>query len=281
MSAPRVCILRAAGTNCDLETERAWEMVGAAPARVHVRRLIEQPALLDGYAVLTVPGGFSYGDDISAGRIFAAQIERHLTERLVEFVERGGLVLGICNGFQVLVKAGLLPDPRRHAALRECTITYNDPPGFQDRWVTLEAGAHPCVFLEPGRRYELPIAHGEGRVFFADAAALRGAQSAGLDVLRYVPGAAGRDPYNPNGSQGDIAGLCDPSGRVLGLMPHPDRFVVGTQHPCWTALPPREFGDGLAMFQRAVAHLRARPAARGATRGGALLGARNGAGAKG
>lgn len=257
----RVMILRAAGTNCDYETVHAWELAGARPERVHVRRLIERPALLDGYHVLTIPGGFSYGDDIAAGRVLAAQIERNLRERLIAFVDSGRLILGICNGLQVLVKAGLLPRVSRSsdwAADALCSVTYNDPAGFQDRWVRLRAAEHtPCVFVEPNREYEMPIAHGEGRVVFRDDAVRRDVERAGLNAVRYVCGADEILPANPNGSELDCAGLCDPTGRIFGLMPHPDRYVMRTQHPSWTAREAGEKGDGLAMFERAVAFCRA------------------------
>ena len=249
----KVLILRAAGTNCDLETAYAWELAGAAPERVHLRRLSERPTLLRQFQIVTIPGGFSYGDDIAAGRIFAAQLRRHLVGPLREFIAAGKLVLGICNGLQILVQAGLLPYPlgRPGADTAVCTVTANEPPGFQDRWVTLRATDSPCVFLEPGRSYELPIAHAEGRVLFAAREHFEQAVRDRLNALLYAPTSFGA-PHNPNGSEGDIAGLCDPTGRVLGLMPHPERFVVWTQHPCWTALPPRAAGDGLALFQKAL-----------------------------
>jgi phosphoribosylformylglycinamidine synthase len=253
----RVLILRTAGTNCDLEAQYAWQLAGAAAERVHIRRLIESPQTLDEFQVLTIPGGFSYGDDIAAGRIFAAQIRRHLLDNLRKFIDGGRLVLGICNGFQVLVQTGLLPCRLTDDRPRTCTVTYNDPPGFQDRWIYLRASSDRCVFLEAGRVYEMPIAHGEGRVLFASAADLNVAVHAGQNALVYsgpgdgAPNLHG-EPLNPNGSQADIAGLCDETGRVLGLMPHPERFVTWTQHPCWTSQPPREEGDGLALFRRAV-----------------------------
>jgi phosphoribosylformylglycinamidine synthase len=284
MATPNVLVLRAAGTNCDLETQHAWELAGARAQRVHLRRVIESPNTLDDYQIITIPGGFSYGDDISAGRIFAAQIERHLTDHLKNLTDSGRLVLGICNGFQILVKAGLLPDPHSGDTAsptptngRVCTIAENDPPGFQDRWVRLQAGDTPCVFIEPGHVYEMPIAHGEGRVLFKNGWCLRSVVENHQNALAYVPdsiqpgdppsdidgllwlgtGAPNTDSetaYNPNGSEADIAGLCDPTGRVLGLMPHPERFVTWTQHPGWTSQPERPQGDGLAMFQRAVAY---------------------------
>ncbi len=252
----RVLIVRAAGTNCDLETQHAWELAGAHADRVHLRALCEQPQQLTAYQILTLPGGFSYGDDIAAGRIFAVQLQRHLGDQVRGFIDRGGLVLGICNGFQVLVQMGLLPTRGANGATRTCTVTYNDPPGFQDRWVYLRANQSRCCFLEPGRTYEMPIAHGEGRVLFADEAALDAALTGGHAALTYAAPAGGPnlhgEPCNPNGSQGDIAGMCDATGRVLGLMPHPERFVTWTQHPCWTSQPPRAAGDGLALFRQAV-----------------------------
>ena len=259
MAQVRVLILRAAGINCDLETQHAWELAGAAVEQCHVRRLIEQPERLDESDVLTIPGGFSYGDDIAAGRILAAQLQRHLVERIRAFIDAGKLVLGVCNGFQVLVQAGLLPF-RSSGGRRECTIAHNDPPGFQDRWVNLRACARHCAFLEPGREYEMPIAHGEGRVMFSGVEALARVRESGQDALRYVAPPAGAGitpgaPDNPNGSQGDIAGLCDETGRVLGLMPHPERFVTASQHPCWTSRPRHAEGDGLALFCRAVEYL--------------------------
>ena len=258
MASVRVLILRAAGTNCDLETQHAWELAGAEATRVDVRQLIESPRSLAQYQVLTIPGGFSYGDDIAAGRILAAQVRRHLLDELLAFIDAGKLVLGICNGFQMLVQVGILPF-RRPADPRMCSVTANEPPGFQDRWLYLHARSGRCVFLEAGRVYEMPIAHGEGRVVFASDEGLAAAVAGGQNALTYGPSPAGAAnlhgaPHNPNGSQGDIAGLCDESGRVLGLMPHPERFVTWTQHPCWTSQPARPEGDGLALFRRAAGY---------------------------
>ena len=258
MAQVRVLILRAAGTNCDLETQHAWELAGARPERVHIRRLAERPGAVAEYQILTIPGGFSYGDDIAAGRIFAAQILRYLIDEAQAFVEAGKLVLGICNGLQVLVQAGLLPFRTRSSGPRTCAVTYNEPAGFQDRWVYLRATSDKCVFLESGRTYEMPIAHGEGRVMFSSPGELERVIAARQNTLVYTPAPDGRnlhgEPNNPNGSTADIAGLCDETGRVFGLMPHPERFVTWTQHPCWTALPARPEGDGLSVFRRAVGY---------------------------
>ena len=216
VASVKVLILRAAGINCDLEAQHAWELAGAQAERVHVRRLIERPDMLAEYQVLMIPGGFSYGDDIAAGRILAAQLKRHLIAEVRDFVASGRLVLGVCNGFQVLVNAGLLPfggngaktpQPQggrpRANGVRACTISYNDPPGFQDRWVNLRATARNCAFLDPGREYEMPIAHGEGRVLFADDE--RPAPSSGQRVecfgIRAVAAARGRYPRRTIQSQ--------------------------------------------------------------------------------
>lgn len=257
MAQIRVLLLRAAGTNCDAETRHAWELAGARVTTWHVRELSAAPARLHEYQILTIPGGFSYGDDIAAGRIFAAQFERYLLPDVRRFVEDGKLVLGICNGFQVLVRARLLPFFAADGP-RECTITYNRPPGFQARWVNLRAGATRCAFLEAGREYELPIAHGEGRVALAGNDVLTRIEQGGHKALTYSPSPPGAGvtpgaPVNPNGSAADIAGLCDQTGRVLGLMPHPERFVTATQHPCWARGGVAREADGLKIFQRAAA----------------------------
>ncbi|MDX2200571.1 MAG: phosphoribosylformylglycinamidine synthase subunit PurQ [Phycisphaerae bacterium] len=270
MAGERILIVRAPGTNCDREAAFAWETVGCRPERVHIAALAERPAMLHEYALLTLPGGFSYGDDVAAGRIMAAHLERALADELPRFIAAGKLVFGICNGFQVLAKMGLLPfhaaAPAPAGAVAEgrqsCTVTFNEPAGFQDRWITLSAGANtPCLFVEPGRSYEMPIAHGEGRVLFASEALRRAVADQRLAALRYVDGAAdmrAEGPANPNGSTDAIAGLCDATGRVFGLMPHPERHLAATQHPCWTSRGRRADapGDGLAIFQRAAAALR-------------------------
>lgn len=255
----RVLVLRSAGTNCDEETVYAWQLAGADAETVHIRQLSASPDMLARFQAFTIPGGFSYGDDIAAGRILAAHVQRHLFDALTAFVDAGKLVLGICNGFQVLVQAGLLPKRQPPGTLRTCSITQNERPGYLDRWVYLQAATERCAFLERGRRYEMPMAHGEGRVVFAAEAECAALSQGGQVALQYVGPAAGAPdlhgtPHNPNGSTADIAGLCDETGRVLGLMPHPERFVDWTQHPSWTSLPARPEGDGLGLFRRAAAY---------------------------
>ena len=249
MAKPRAMVLRAAGTNCDKESQYALELAGFSAERVHLFRVMERPGLLDDEQLLMIPGGFSYGDDVAAGKIFANQILHHLAEALNKFVSDGKLILGVCNGFQVLLKSGLLPwgraDPAR--ANQDATLAWNDCGSFVDRWVPLRAEDSKCIFLPPGERLMLPIAHGEGKFVTRDQAALEKIRSGGQVAVRY-------DGDNPNGSIDDIAGICDPSGRVFALMPHPERFVDVTQHPTWTR-GGVDRADGLIVFQRAAEYL--------------------------
>lgn len=248
---PRVLILRAPGTNCDLETEHAFELAGAKCDRVHINRLLEEPGLPEQYQILCLPGGFSYGDDIAAGRILAGQIQHRLQDAFAAMQEADKLVLGICNGFQVLIKSGiLLPDePGRGPA---ATLTWNDSGQFMDRWVDVAVEGTKSVFLSGIESMYLPIAHAEGRFVARDAATLSSLGDAGQLVLRYAPSESNCETFNPNGSQANVAGLCDKSGRILGLMPHPERYVDPTQHPRWTRGEASDVGEGLRLFQNAV-----------------------------
>jgi phosphoribosylformylglycinamidine synthase I len=247
MPTPRSLVLRAPGTNCDEETAAAWRVAGAYVETRRLGEILERPQTLDAYQILTFPGGFSYGDDLGAGRIFATRLGTILGDALRRFRDRGGLLLGICNGFQILVKAGLLPGPASVASL-----THNASGRFESRWVRLLPTAGISPFLTDAEPIELPVAHGEGQYVAAGP-------SAGSVVLRY---ADARDrpteayPANPNGSPGGIAGLCDPTGRIFGLMPHPERHVDPLHHPRWTRLGPKSEGDGLRIFRNAVAAVR-------------------------
>ena len=265
-------IIRTAGTNCDRELAAAFELAGAATRTVHMNRLIAEPSLIDGSDVVALPGGFSYGDDVAAGRIFANRLRQRLFESLRRAIDRGVPVIGICNGFQVLVKMGLLPDPGTGRQL--ATLAENAGGRFVDKWVGLVVPEGTvCIWSRGLDRFELPIAHGEGRFLPADDRVLATLQSRGQIALRYSPGngrgsgpgaAAGPAGGNPNGSVEDIAGICDPSGLVLGLMPHPERFTHPTHHPQWTRL-----GEGflmadpagLRLIRNGVEHVRAAPAA--------------------
>lgn len=257
MAQPRVLVLRAPGTNCDRETAYAFEQAGAVPVSLHVAALLDQPDQVDDCQIFCLPGGFSYGDDVAAGRVLANQLRLRLADTLHRFRDQGKLVLGICNGFQVLIKSGLLfdiDDPAQQPA----TLTWNDSGRFEDRWVHLTATPSDCVFLRGVERLYLPIAHAEGKFVARDFDTLGHLDSAGQLVLRYSDEHGNSDgglayPANPNGSMAAVAGVADASGRVFGLMPHPERFIDPTQHPRWTR-EPRETGDGLQLFHNAVAH---------------------------
>jgi phosphoribosylformylglycinamidine synthase len=252
MATPRVLILRAPGANCDGETQFAFEQAGAVAERVHVNRLREKPGLLQRYQVLVIPGGFTYGDDVAAGKILANQLRHFLGDALQRFRDQEKLILGVCNGFQALLKAGLVLPPDEDGPL--ATLAGNDSGRFEDRWIYVRAAPGPCPFLKGCDRLHLPVAHGEGKLVVARPWILEGLRQAGQVVLSYVDaeGRPGPYPVNPNGSQGDVAGLCDASGRVLGLMPHPERHVLPAQHPRWTRLGLAPEGDGLRLFRNAV-----------------------------
>jgi phosphoribosylformylglycinamidine synthase len=236
----RVLVLRAAGTNCDRETAHAFERVGATAEARHVNELLRDPTLLRNYGVLVIPGGFSYGDDVAAGRVLATELKQKILPETWRFIGNGGLVLGICNGFQVLVKMGLLPGWDEQVV----TLTHNESHRYQDEWVDLDVVTSRCEFVVEGQEFAFPIAHAEGK-FVADDATLARLEESGQVVFRYR--------RNPNGSLNGIAGICDMTGRVLGLMPHPERHLEPWHHPSWTRRGLADEPDGLHFFRRAVA----------------------------
>lgn len=249
---PRVLIIRAPGTNCDLETQFAFEMAGASAEVHHVNRWLDNPSLSNDYQVLCIPGGFSFGDDVGAGRILANQMQLFLGDRLRDFIESDKLILGICNGFQALLKSGiLLPETNGQPS---ATLTWNDAGHFIDRWVHLRATDQKCVFLQDVEQMYLPIAHAEGKFVAAGNDLLDAWQANGQLAVTYCEGetTTDRSPANPNGSHRDVAGVCDETGRVFGLMPHPERFVQRTQHPQWTRRGDDLTADGLSIFRNAV-----------------------------
>jgi len=253
MPSPRVLILRAPGTNCDEETAFAFEQAGGKPDRVHINRLLENPQVPSEYQILCIPGGFSYGDDISAGRILANQIQHHLKATLQQFQASDKLILGICNGFQVLIKTGVLLTEDRTGTV--ATLTNNDSGHFEDRWVNLAVEGEKCVFLRNVERMYLPVAHAEGKFIAREQSVLDNLGESEQLTLRYTTasGAANGSvdyPDNPNGSTANVAGVCDPTGRVFGLMPHPERNIDRTHHPRWTR--GFEGGSGGAVFENAV-----------------------------
>lgn len=250
MAKPRILILRAPGTNCEVETAYAFEKAGGEATAIHLNQLLDRPSTAADFQVLCVPGGFSFGDDVAAGRIFANQIRHHLADSLQEFREAGKLVLGICNGFQVLIKSGLLDTDDEHGA--QATLSWNDSGRYLARWVKVKADSEKCVFLTGCDELSLPIAHAEGKFISRDEQTFSKLDDARQLVLRYCEEQGNSGTFNPNGSMGDVAGMCDTTGRVFGLMPHPERFIDPTQHPQWTRRPEMREGEGLMIFENAV-----------------------------
>jgi phosphoribosylformylglycinamidine synthase I len=245
IAQPKVLILHANGSNRDRDAALACTLAGAEPEIVHMNQILAGERQMRDYHILIIPGGFSYGDDLGAGKLWALNLQHRLGEDIQAFVQDGRPVMGICNGFQTLVKAGILP------GRAGVTLTYNESSQFECRWVLLQAHKHsPCLFTagldEP---IYCPVAHGEGRVVAREAAAL---WESGLVALTYIEAnnTAAAYPANPNGSDLNIAGLTNAAGNVLGLMPHPENHLFAWQHPNW-----RRGANGmrgLRLFQNAV-----------------------------
>ena len=238
MEKPKVCVLRTDGINCDRETAHAFNSVGGDAEIVHVNSLKKgyDPAAkrrisLHDYHILADPGGFSYGDYISAGKVFAEEIKQFLEEDMQKFIEDGKLVIGICNGFQVLVKSGFLPNLDGKME-QTATLTYNDSRNFECRWVRLVSPENRCVWTKGVKYLEIPVAHGEGR-FDAPPEVVKELFEKGLVVYQYADAdkkPTQEFPANPNDSVEAIAGICDPTGRIFGLMPHPERYNHPNNH---------------------------------------------------
>jgi phosphoribosylformylglycinamidine synthase subunit PurQ / glutaminase len=271
-SQPRALVLGGYGLNCDYETEHAFRLAGAVTERVHINQLISGARRLAEFDVMAFIGGFAWADDHGAGVILATKLRRHLEADLERFIADGRYVIGICNGFQALVNLGLLPAMGGARFEREVALTYNDCGNFRDQWVHLRVEASSCVFSRGLTHLELPVRHAEGKLV-ADPDTLARLEEGRQVVLRYARPdgsvAGGEFPYNPNGSMNDIAGICDPSGRVFGLMPHPEAFTHFTNHPDWTrqawsdaagARPAdsEQSGAGLLFFENVVKAARER-----------------------
>lgn len=260
-SSVNVLLLRTAGTNCDKELAHAFTLAGANVTTVHINALLKDPGQLEKPQIVALPGGFSYGDDIASGKILANQLSHHLSVPLKQFIADGKMIFGVCNGFQVLVKCGLLPGPIMQLEASDThptTLTYNSHGRFEDRWVTIKSYSNLCKWLPAGRSMTVPIAHGEGRFVTRSPEILEHLKSNDQVVFRYVD-AAGEPatvfPENPNGSTDSIAGICDITGRVLGLMPHPERIVDVLNAPAWTR-GRSQIPEGLPLFQTAVEFVR-------------------------
>jgi phosphoribosylformylglycinamidine synthase I len=254
-----VIVLRSAGTNCNEETAYAFKYFGANVVQVHIDALVRGDIKLNDSHILALPGGFSYGDDIASGRILANELRLKLGDQIRFFIEQGKLIIGICNGFQILVKAGILPGIQMMQG-QEATLYHNDSAHFEARWTPLAVNESKCVWTKgiPSQVY-LPVAHGEGKFMIDDEGVLEQLKANGQIVLRYCDSDGNKPQYpdNPNGSVDDIAGICDPSGRVLGLMPHPERHLLFEQHPFWTRLARSgDLGDGAAIFLNGIEYIR-------------------------
>lgn len=266
----KTLVLTGYGLNCDNETAYAFELAGAQVTGVHINSLIDGSVSLDDFKIMVFGGGFSWGDDHGAGVIQAVRMKTNIGESILEFIDKGNLVLGICNGFQTLVNIGLLPGLDNDYKKRSVAVTYNDCGNFVDNWVTLKVNPKsPCIFTRGLDKLEFPVRHGEGK-FYSDKKTIDRLIESNQVAVRYsMPDgspAEGEFPFNPNGSLHDIAGICDPTGRIFGLMPHPEAYNHFTNHPDWTRKKEKakrkkiDFDSGptigISIFKNAVDYIR-------------------------
>ncbi len=266
----RAIIITGYGTNCEKEMAHACIKAGADVADiVHLSDILDGSVKLSDYHFLNLPGGFLDGDNLGAAQAAAHRFRyatvretgARLIDELLDFVRQGGLVLGICNGFQLMVKAGLLPGFDNTYDTRQVSLTYNDSGRFEDRWVTCKVpSTSPCIFTRGIETIDLPIRHGEGKFVAIDEAVRDRLVKEGLIAIQYVSPKTGEPtmdyPHNPNGSELAIAGICDPSGKLMGMMPHPEAFHHRTNHPRWTRMNLPEEGAGLQFFRNAVEYIK-------------------------
>ncbi len=268
----KTLVLTGYGLNCDNETAHAFEIAGAKATRVHINSLVDGSVNLDDFKIMVFGGGFSWGDDHGAGVICAVRMKTNIGINILEFIDKGNLVIGICNGFQTLVNLGLLPGLDYDYEKRTVALTFNDCGNYVDNWVTLKVNPKsPCIFTRGLDKLELPVRHGEGK-FYSDGKTISHlVESNQVAVYYAMPDgrpAQGQFPYNPNGSLIDIAGICDPTGRIFGLMPHPEAYNHFTNHPDWTrnkekAKRSKDRLDpgptlGISIFKNAVEYIRNR-----------------------
>ncbi len=265
---PNVLVLTGFGLNCDHETAYAFARAGAVAKRAHINALIAGDVSLDDFEILAFGGGFSWGDDHGAGVIQALRLKTNVGDKLLDFVAAQKLIIGICNGFQTLVNLGLLPGIDGDYTRRSVALTYNDCGNFRDQWVRVKIDPDsPCVFTRGIETLELPVRHGEGK-FYSEIETIEALADNHQIALQYASPegqlAGGAFPHNPNGSLADIAGICDPTGRIFGLMPHPEAYNHVTNHPDWTRQMEKKkrsgivesgrIGDGIRVFENAVAY---------------------------
>lgn len=249
MKEVKAIVLRTAGTNCDYETVESLKMAGAEAELVHVNQLIRREKNLMDFKLLVLPGGFSHGDYISSGKILANKLIYRLDELVLDFVKEGNLVLGVCNGFQVLVKSGLLPGFNQEYGRQLLTLAWNDSGSFQDEWIKLNnVNKKKCVWSKGIKEFCAPIAHAEGRIELEDRNVLKQLYDNDQIVFKYE--------VNPNGSMDSIAGICDDSGRILGLMPHPERNNSFLNDPRSTRTSLPKEGEGIQLFRNGVEYIK-------------------------
>jgi phosphoribosylformylglycinamidine synthase len=259
MKAVKTLVLRAAGSNCDYETVHAFQQVGSEVSLIHINQVVAGKITLSDFHILAIPGGFTYGDDISAGKILANELKYKLNDQLAEFIQAGKLIIGICNGFQVMVKAGLLPEVNLENGEQQATLTNNDSGKFEDRWIYLKPVSQKCIFTQGiEKSVYFPVAHAEGKFIPKDDTVLQRLRNNDQIVFQYATpdGKVDGYPWNPNGSVENIAGICDATGRIFGLMPHPERHIHPTHHPRWTREGLKSEGDGVMIFRNAVNYVR-------------------------
>lgn len=261
----KVIVLRTAGTNCDAETAFAFKSFGAQVDQVHIKKLIDQEVSLRDYHILAIPGGFTYGDDIESGRILANELSRKLGAEICQFIGDQKLIIGICNGFQVLVKSGILPGPlngaeeKAHDSSQKATLFNNNSGKFEARWTHLKVEGASVWTEGLDDIVYYPVAHAEGKFVPRDENIMNLLNANGRVAFRYCShdGAKPKYPENPNGSVDDIAGITDSTGRILGLMPHPERHLLFTQHPYWTRLIKNgRYGQGARIFENGVRYIK-------------------------
>lgn len=265
---PKVLILVGYGINCDYETEFAFQKAGARADRIHINELIGREKNIEDYQILFVPGGFSYGDELGAGKVLANKLRLNLEDQILQFIKDGYLVGGHCNGAQVLVKAGFVPAIDGNYRIQTATFTNNDSNRYEDRWVTLKSISKKCIWTKNLPIMRIPVAHGEGKFYSKDPKLIDKLKENDQIALAYVMPDGNRAnrtfPFNPNGSIEDIAGICDPTGRVFAQMPHPERYTSLTNNPQWTREVRKLLhegnglekinwdGEGLLLFKNAV-----------------------------
>jgi len=267
MAAPKVLVVAGNGFNCERETLYAFEMCGGKPDIVHMNDIISGEVLISDYQIMAFIGGFSYGDHLGGGKVTANKFKYYLFDTLKEFILQDTLIIGICNGFQVITQVGILPgfDPaKRDYSSHVITLAQNTSARYEDRWVHLSVNDNThCIFTRNIEHLFLPVRHGEGKLFSPDKTIIERLFEANQAVMQYsnpvTMQPTGEYPYNPNGSQGNLAGICDSTGRIFGLMPHPEAYLSPFNHPYWTRLKlqnalPSE-GDGVRIFRNAITYI--------------------------